>query len=724
MHFTTKFLFAIFAMPLFAISLLATNSSQATDAATDPLQINYPSARRADQVDDYHGTKVADPFRWLEELDSNETGAWVEAENKLTEEFLAKIPSRDAIRKRLTALWDYPRYGIPRSSGGRYFFSKNDGLQNQSVVYWASGLDAEPTLLLDPNTLSKDGTVALSDYDVSQNGQLMAYGLATAGSDWQEWKVRDVTTGKDLSDELKWIKFSGISWTPDSKGFFYSRYDEPKEDTKYVGTNYYQKLYYHKIGEPQSEDQLIYQRADKKEWQFQGIATEDGKYLVISVHRGTEQKNAIFYKRLDKPDAKVVELLPEFDTKYVYLGNNGSLFWFRTNFGAPKGKIIGIDLSQPARENWKEIIAESKNLLQSASIVGDRFIIDYLQDAHSLVKVFDLSGKHLQDIAMPSLGSAMGFDGRRSDRETFYMFTSFTTPATIYRYDLTSGKSTLYRQPKVDFDPELYETKQVFYTSRDGTRVPMFISYKKWIVRNVENPTLLYGYGGFNQSLTPAFSVSNLVWMEMGGVFAVPNLRGGGEYGREWHEAGTKARKQNVFDDFIAAAEYLIKEKYTSSKKLAIKGGSNGGLLVGACLTQRPDLFGAALPAVGVMDMLRYHKFTIGWAWVSDYGSADNAAEFKSLYAYSPLHNIKPGIQYPPTLVTTADHDDRVVPGHSYKFAATLQAAQSGRNPVLIRIETRAGHGAGKPTTKIIDEATDLLAFLVKTLNMQLPAGF
>lgn len=712
------------ALATVAMTLASANFASAADSTSDGTQITYPDARRADQSDDYHGTKVADPFRWLENTDSEETRQWVEAENRVTEEFLKKIPSRDPIRKRLTALWDYPKYGLPRQDGGRYFFSKNDGLQNQSVLYWSEGLDAEPKLLLDPNTLSKDGTVALSGHDVSDDGKLLAYGLASAGSDWQEWKVRDVSTGKDLDDHLKWIKFSGVSWTPDNKGFFYARYDEPKEDTKFVDTNYFQKLYYHKIGTPQSEDRLVYERPDQKEWQFYGGATEDGKYLVISVHRGTEQKNAIFYQRLDKPDAKVVELLPDFDSKYTYLGNNGSLFWFRTNLGAPRGKVVAIDLDHPARENWKEVIAESKDLLQSAGMVGNQFFLEYLHDAKSLVKTCDLAGKSMKTIELPGIGTAMGFGGRRSDKETFYAFTSFTAPATIFRYELASGKSTVYRQTKVDFNPSRYETKQVIYTSRDGTRVPMFISSRKGIELNGENPTLLYGYGGFNASMTPAFSVSNVVWMEMGGVYAVANLRGGGEYGREWHDAGTKAKKQNVFDDFIAAAEYLIKEKYTQPKKLAIKGGSNGGLLVGACMTQRPDLFGATLPAVGVMDMLRYHKFTIGWAWVSDYGSSANPEEFKSLIKYSPLHNIKPGTQYPPTLVTTADHDDRVVPGHSFKFAAALQAAQSGRNPVLIRIETKAGHGAGKPTTKMIDEATDQLAFLVETLKMKPPETF
>ena len=687
---------------------------------SDSSALHYPIAHRGDQVDDYHGTKVADPYRWLENVDSSETRDWVKAENQLTKGFLEKLHEREVIRRRLTELWNYPKYGIPSQRGGRYFFTKNSGLQNQAVLYWTAGFDGAPQVLLDPNVLSENGTVAVSHFDVSDNGQLLAYGLSTAGSDWQEWRVCDVTTGKDLADHLKWIKFSSVSWTPDNKGFFYSRYAEPNEATKLVDTNYYQKLYYHRIGDSQALDQLVYERPDEKEWEFSGTASEDGKFLVIEVHHGTEQKNLVFYKRLDRPDAKVAELISEFKAKYDYLGNNGSVFWFRTDLDAPRGRIIAIDLEQPEPANRRELVAESADVMAHASVVGDQFIAEYLHDAHSAVKVFDLTGKLLREVELPGLGTSAGFDGRRSDSETFFSFTSFALPSSIYRYELPTGKAILFRQPQVDFHPDNYETRQVFYTSRDGTRVPMFISAKKGVKLEGDNPTLLYGYGGFNISLTPSFSVPNLVWMELGGVFAVPNLRGGGEYGRQWHEAGTKLKKQNVFDDFIAAAQWLIDNHYTSREKLAISGRSNGGLLVGACLTQRPDLFGAALPGVGVMDMLRFHKFTIGWGWTSDYGSSDNAEEFTALRAYSPLHNIKPGTQYPPTLITTGDHDDRVVPGHSFKFAAAMQAAQSGTAPILIRIETQAGHGAGKPTTKLIDEATDQLAFLVNALKMKI----
>ena len=700
------------------LSMISANALLAAESDSKKGPISYPQARRADQVDDYHGTKIEDPYRWLEDLDSEETRTWVEAENKLTASILAQVLERDTLRKRLTKLWDFARYGIPHQRGGRYFFSKNDGLQNQAVIYWTTSLEAEPKVLLDPNKLSADGTVAISGYEISDNGQLMAYGVSTSGSDWEEWRVRDVTSAEDRPDVLKWVKFSSASWTPDNEGFFYSRYDEPSEETKLVDANYFQKVYYHRLGTPQSEDHLIYDRPDHKEWGFHAHVTEDGKYLVIGIRRGTDPKNAVFYRPLKDQDAKMIELLPDFDAQYMFLGNEGSLFWFKTDLDAPRNRVIGIDLEKPERGNWKELIPQSDSLLQNASVVGDQFFLTYLKDAHSEVKCFDLNGNWKSDVTLPGLGTASGFDGRRDDRETFYAFTSYTTPSTIYHYDLATGKTDLYRRPDVDFDPDRYETRQVFVTSRDGTRVPMFISSKKGLKLNGQNPTLLYGYGGFNISLTPSFSVTNLVWMEMGGVLAVPNLRGGGEYGREWHEAGTKLRKQNVFDDFIAAAEWLIAQKYTSTNKLAISGRSNGGLLVGACLTQRPDLFGAALPGVGVMDMLRFHKFTIGWAWMSDYGSADDAEEFAALRAYSPLHNIKPSTHYPPTLVTTADHDDRVVPGHSYKFAAALQAAQGGPSPVLIRIETRAGHGAGKPTTKIIEDATDQLAFLIDSLDI------
>jgi len=679
---------------------------------------NYPPARKSDVVDDYHGVKVADPYRWLEDLDSEETRNWVEAENKLTFAFLGSIPQRNAIKDRLTKLWNYEKYGIPFKEGNRYFYSRNSGLQNQAVLYTVTSLDAQPQMILDPNTLSPDGTVALAGLQVSPNGNLLAYSLSASGSDWQEWKVRDVATNTDLSDQIKWVKFSGASWTRDGKGFFYSRYDEPQGDAL-KGTNYFQKVYYHKLGTLQSEDVLVYERPDQKDWLFGGAVTDDGNYLIITAFQGTDTKTRIYYKDLNAKDAPVVKLLDDFDAAYYFIGNEGTRFWFQTDLQSPRGKVIEIDANKPARENWKVVVPESKETLQSVGMVNHRFILNYLKDAYTQVKIYDTNGKFVNKVAFPGIGSAEGFSGKPGDKETFYSFTGFTTPTTIYRYDMVTGKSTIFRQPKVDFNPSDFETKQVFYTSKDGTKVPMFITYKKGLKLNGQNPTYLYGYGGFSISLTPAFSVGNLVWMEMGGVYAQPNLRGGGEYGEDWHQAGMKLKKQNVFDDFIAAAQWLIANKYTSTPKLAIGGGSNGGLLVGAAMTQRPDLFGAALPAVGVMDMLRFQTFTIGWAWVSDYGSSDNAEEFKALYAYSPLHNIKPGTSYPATMITTADHDDRVWPGHSFKFAAALQAAQGGSAPILIRIETKAGHGAGKPTSKIIEEIADRWAFLVRTLEVK-----
>jgi prolyl oligopeptidase len=693
-------------------------------------KFTYPQAKKVDQIDDYHGVKVADPYRWLENPDSADSRAWIEAENKLTFDFLNQIPERAKIKERLTKLWNYEKYGPPFKEGGRYFYFKNDGLQNQNVLYTLKSLDAEPRVLLDPNKLSTDGTVALSGYAVSEDGKYLAYGLSTSGSDWQEWKVREIETGNDLSDQIKWVKFSGASWTTDGKGFFYSRYDEPNEKTKLEDANYYQKLFYHRLGSPQSEDVLVYERKDQKEWGFDGRVTEDGRYLVVSVWQGTDPKNLVFYKDLqnstasgsERAENKVVELINEFEAAYNFISNDGPLFWFRTDKDAPRGRVIAIDTRNPGRANWKELVPQAAETLEGVNLVGDHFIASYLKDARAQIKLFGLGGKFAREVELPGIGSAAGFGGKRKDSETFYAFTSFTTPTTIYRYDVKTGKSEVYRKPKVDFDPNAYETRQVFYKSKDGTRVPMFITSKKGLKLNGQNPTLLYGYGGFSVSLTPAFSISNLVWMEMGGVYAQPNLRGGAEYGEEWHLAGTKSSKQNVFDDFIAAAEWLIANKYTSTPKLAIQGGSNGGLLVGALITQRPDLFGAALPAVGVMDMLRFHKFTIGWAWTSDYGSPDNPEDFKALYAYSPLHNIKSGVKYPATLITTADHDDRVVPAHSFKFAATLQAAQAGDAPTLIRIETKAGHGAGKPTSKIIEEISDVWGFLARALDMKIGA--
>ena len=696
------------------------SAQNSTSGNTQPMirSNNYPVARKSDQVDDYHGVKVADPYRWLEDLDSDETRSWVEAENKLSFGFLAAIPARSTLKDRLTKLWNYEKYGVPFKEGNRYFYLRNSGLQNQSVLYTVTSLDASPQVVLDPNTLSTDGTVAVSGMQVSEDGNLLAYSLSSSGSDWQEWKVRDVQTCKDLSDDLKWVKFSGVSWTRDGKGFFYSRYDEPKGDSL-KATNYFQKVYFHKLGSAQSEDVLVYERPDQKDWLFGGSVTEDGNYLIVGVSQGTDVKSRVYYKDLRATDAPVIKLLDDFDAAYTFIGNEGPRFWFQTDLESPRGKVIEIDINKPARANWKVIVPESKEALQTVTLVDHKFILNYLKDAYTQVKIFDTAGKLVSEVVFPGIGSADGFAGKATDKETFYSFTGFTTPTTIYRYDMTTGKSSVFRQPKVDFRPEDYETRQVFYSSKDGTKVPMFITHKRGLKLDGSNPTYLYGYGGFNISLSPAFSVGNLVWMEMGGVYAQPNLRGGGEYGEDWHQSGMKLKKQNVFDDFIAAAEWLIANKYTSTPKLAIGGGSNGGLLVGAALTQRPDLFGAALPAVGVMDMLRFQKFTIGWAWVSDYGSAENADEFKALYAYSPLHNIKPGTVYPPTMITTADHDDRVWPGHSFKFAATLQQAQGGNAPILIRIETKAGHGAGKPTSKTIEEIADRWAFLVRTLAMK-----
>ncbi|MHB8216702.1 MAG: prolyl oligopeptidase family serine peptidase [Candidatus Sulfotelmatobacter sp.] len=678
----------------------------------------YPEAKRGDQVDDYHGVKVPDPYRWLEDTDSADTHAWVEAENKLTFAYLEKIPYRQAIHDRLTKLWNYERYTAPQEKGGRYFFEHNNGLQNQNVLLVAESMNAEPRLLLDPNLLSADGTVAISDTAVSESGKLMAYAVAASGSDWNEWHVRDVDSGKDLPDLIKWVKFSGASWSKDNQGFYYSRYDEPTGATM-RDTNYFQKLYYHRLGTAQSEDRLIYERRDNKEMMFSGGVTDDGHYLIIHVSQGTSPKTRVYYKDLTQPDSPVVKLLDDFDAQYLFIDNDGPVFWFQTDLDAPRGRILAVDTRRPERTNWKTIVGQGTDKLEFASVVNNSFLLGYLKDARTEVRVHDLSGKHLRDVDLPGIGTAVGFSGKRKDKETFYAYTSFISPTTIYRYDPVAGKSSIFRQPKVDFDASRYETKQVFYNSKDGTRVPMFLTYKKGIKLDGQNPTLLYAYGGFDISLTPAFSVPNVVWLEMGGVYAQPNLRGGGEYGEEWHQAGIKLKKQNVFDDFIAAAEWLIANKYTSTPKLAVRGRSNGGLLIGAAVTQHPDLFGVTLPEVGVMDMLRFHKFTIGWAWTSDYGSSDNAEEFKALYAYSPLHNLKPGTKYPPTLIATSDHDDRVVPGHSFKFAATMQADQAGPAPVLIRIETKAGHGAGKSITKLIDETADTWAFVAYNLNMK-----
>jgi prolyl oligopeptidase len=678
----------------------------------------YPVAKKVDQTDNYFGTTIADPYRWLEDANSEETHAWVEAENKLTRAYLSQIPQRDAIRQRLSELWNYERYSVPVKEGGRYFYSRNDGLQNQAVLYTMDSLNAKPRLLLDPNTLAADGTVALAGTAVSPDGKLLAYSTAASGSDWNEIQVRDIATGKDLPDRIKWVKFSNTAWTHDGKGFFYSRYDEPKEATKLADVNYFQKLYYHRIGTEQSADVLVYDRPDQKEWGFGATATDDGHYLIITATKGTAHKYRIFYKDLTRPDAKVEALVDNFDAAYDFIDNVGPVFYFATDRKAPRQRVVAIDIRKPQEANWKTVVPESDQTLASSHLVNNQLVTEYLRDAHSVVRITDLKGKLVRELKLPGIGTAGGFGGKRGDTETFYSFTGFTTPTTIYRLDLKSGASSVFRQPRVAFNPDEYETRQQFYTSRDGTRVPMFIVSKKGLKLDGSNPTYLYGYGGFDISMTPGFSPANLAWMEMGGVYVVANLRGGGEYGEAWHEAGTKLKKQNVFDDFIGAAEWLVNNKVTSPSKLAIGGGSNGGLLIGAAMTQRPELFAAAVPQVGVLDMLRFHKFTIGWAWASDYGSSDNPEEFKALVKYSPLHNIKAGTCYPATLITTADHDDRVVPAHSFKFGATLQAAQAGGNPVIIRIDTKAGHGAGKPTAKQIDEVTDRWGFLTRVLKM------
>lgn len=706
------------------VSLLAGFGANAL-AQTCPaagVALTYPVTKKVDQQDNYHGTMVADPYRWLEDANSAETKEWVDAENKVTQAYLGQIPAREAIKQRLTKLWNYERYSVPYKEGGRYFYSRNDGLQNQSVLYTMNKLSDTPRVLLDPNTLAADGTVALSGTAVSPDGKLLAYGIAASGSDWNEWKVRDIATGKDLDDHVKWVKFSSTAWTHDGKGFFYSRYDEPKEATKLADVNYFHKLYFHKVGTPQSADTLVYDRADQKEWGFGAHVTDDGHYLLINATQGTAHKNRVFFKDLTRPGAKVLPLIDAFESAYEFVDNDGPVFYFVTDSKAPRQRLIAIDTRKPQEANWKVVVPEGGQTLVSASRVNNQFVTEYLADARSMVKVFDRNGRVVREVTLPGIGSAAGFGGKRGDAETFYSFTGFTNPTTIYRLDMKTGASSVLRQPKVDFDPSQYETRQQFFTSRDGTKVPMFIVSKKGLKLDGQNPTYLYGYGGFNISMTPGFSPANLAWMEMGGVYVMANLRGGGEYGQAWHEAGTKLQKQNVFDDFIGAAEWLIANKVTSPSKLAIGGGSNGGLLVGAAMTQRPELFGAAIPMVGVMDMLRFHKFTIGWAWASDYGSSDDAEQFKALVKYSPLHNLKAGGCYPATMITTADHDDRVVPAHSFKFAATAQAAQAGGAPILIRIDTKAGHGAGKPTTKQIEEVADRWGFLSRALQMDVPA--
>jgi prolyl oligopeptidase len=687
-------------------------------------EIVYPLTKTVPQVDDYHGVQVPDPYRWLEDdvRVNPEVRAWVEAQNAVTFRFLEQIPEREFLRRRLTQLWNYEKFSPPSRQGPRYVFSKNDGLQNQFVLYTQDTLDSPAELLIDPNTWSPDGTVALSGTSFSDDGRYLAYGVQDAGSDWRTWRLLDVASRQPLPDELRWIKFNTPAWLKDGNGFFYARYPAPEAGAAFQTLNLNQRVYLHRLGTSQDDDALVYARPDEPTWGFQPSVSDDGQYLVITAWKGTDDKYRVFYKRIDQLDGDAVHLVGEMDHEYSFLGNDGTTFYFRTDRDAPRRRVVAIDIRQPQPERWREVIPQQPQVLTDVNLIGNTFFATYLRDAVTQVKLFTTAGEYVRDVEFAGLGTASGFGGKRTDTETFYGYASFATPPSIYRYDPATGTSTLWRRAAVDVRPEDYVVEQVFYTSKDGTRIPMFLAYKRGLKQDGSAPTLLYGYGGFNIALTPSFSVARLLWMDLGGLFAMPNLRGGGEYGEEWHVAGTKTRKQNVFDDFIAAAEWLIAQNYTRPDRLAIQGGSNGGLLVGACLTQRPDLFGAALPAVGVMDMLRFHKFTAGRFWVDDYGCADNPDEFRALYAYSPYHALKPGTRYPATLVTTADTDDRVVPGHSFKFAARLQACQAGSAPTLIRIETRAGHGAGKPTAKIIEETADQWAFLVKVLNIQLPA--
>ncbi len=701
-------------LPLAGLSGILFMTLSATGA-----EMTYPATKTVDHTDVYHGVTVADPYRWLEDdvRTSQDVAEWVAAQNRITFDFLQQIPEREAIQQRLTKLWNYEKFSVPSREGDYYVFYKNNGLQNQSVLMLQPTLDAEPQVLIDPNTWSTDGTVALSGTQFSDDGKWLAYGVQDAGSDWRVWRVMDVATRTPIADELRWIKFNSPSWLRDGSGFVYARYPEPAADAEFQTLNLNQKVYFHKLGTPQSDDVLLFEEPAHPEWGFQATVSEDGRYIVITTWVGTDDRYRVYYQPVGQWDLPVAHLVGDFDHEYQFLGNDEETFYFRTDRDAPRKRVIALQLDHPEPEHWREIIPEQPEVLESVSLVGDLFFASYLKDAASQVKIYDRAGRQTRTVEFNGFGSANGFDGKRSATETFYSFSSFAVPPSIYRYDLATGESRLLRRSKVDFDADQYVTRQHFVTSKDGTRVPMFVTHHRDLPLNVNHPTLLYGYGGFNISLTPSFSVTRALWLEMGGVFAVANLRGGGEYGKEWHQAGTKLRKQNVFDDFIACAEFLIAEKYTNPKKLAIQGGSNGGLLVGACLTQRPELFAAALPAVGVMDMLRFHRFTAGRFWVDDYGSSDNPDEFTALHAYSPYHNLQPGQKYPATMVTTADTDDRVVPGHSFKFAARLQATQAGPAPVLIRIETRAGHGAGKPTSKLIEEASDQLAFLVKILD-------
>ena len=679
-------------------------------------KLTYPKAEKVDTVDVYFGTEVADPYRWLENDTSAATAAWVEAENKVTNEYLAQIPFRKQLLERLTNLANYEKIGAPFKKHGKYYFYKNDGLQNQSVLYVQDSLEGEPRVFLDPNKLSDDGTVALTGLSFSHDGKYAAYTISRSGSDRTEIYVLDTATGQLLDDHIEWAKFTGAAWQGD--GFYYSAYDAPVKGKEFSNVNENHKVYYHKIGTPQTEDKLIYQNpAYPKRFYYTGTS-EDERILFV-YESGAGRGNNLFIKDLKKANAPFIQLTTDFDYQYSpieVIDNNVYIF---TNYGAPKNRIMVADINNPKLENWKELIPEMESVLSSAEVIGGKLFLTYDKDASNHAYVYSQKGEHMHEIKLPSLGS-VGFSGTKDDKECFFVFTSFTTPGTIYKYDMDKNSYELYRAPKVEFNSDDFVTEQAFFPSKDGIMIPMFLTYKKDLERNGNNPVFLYGYGGFGISLNPGFTTSRIPFLENGGIYAQVNLRGGSEYGEEWHIAGTKMQKQNVFNDFISAAEYLINNKYTNPDKIAIVGGSNGGLLVGACMTQRPDLFKVAIPQVGVMDMLRYHKFTIGWNWASDYGTSEDSQEmFEYLKGYSPLHNLKPGTKYPATMVTTADHDDRVVPAHSFKFAATLQECNDGTNPTIIRIDSKAGHGAGKPMAKVLEEQADIYGFIMYNLKMK-----
>ncbi|MBW6460996.1 MAG: prolyl oligopeptidase family serine peptidase [Bacteroidales bacterium] len=702
---------------LAALSLTVIFMISCQQTQTPQQRPDYPVTAKVDHVDEYFGTLVADPYRWLEDDNSDETAEWVKAQNVVTFGYLDQIPFRDKIRERLTKIWDFPKETAPYHRGGRFYYSKNDGLQNQYVVFSRETLDGDERMVLDPNTFSEDGTISLTNFSPSDDGNYIGYGISRGGSDWNEFFVLNAETLEQYDDHLKWIKFSGISWYGD--GFFYSRYPEPASGAELSGMNLFNQVYYHKIGDKQENDQLIYEDKTNPNWGFSVSVTDDKELLIMGVRESTKG-NRLYYRKLNDKKMDWVKLVDYFDHSFYPIDHFNNTLFIMTDEGAPNYRLMAIDLNNPAKENWKPILKEQEEVLSSASIVGHKIIATYMKDAHDVVKLFNLGGSSLGELDNQFLGTIGGFRGKRDDTLTFYTVTSFTTPATIYKYDVKNNVSEEYSKPAIDFNPNLYETKQVFYTSKDGTKVPMFIVHKKGLKMNGKNPALLYGYGGFNISLTPSFGLTRLILLENGFVFAMANLRGGGEYGEEWHKAGTKMDKQNVFDDFIAAAEYLIDNKYTSPKKLAIQGGSNGGLLVGAVINQRPELFGVALPAVGVMDMLRYHQFTIGKYWAIDYGTSEDSQEmFEYLHGYSPLHNTRTDVEYPAVLVTTADHDDRVVPAHSFKYIAALQENYQGTTPVMIRIETKAGHGGGKPTAMIIEEYSDLWAFTMNNLGVK-----